>query len=163
MDRNLFIFFAVWFVAVTLLCTLMISDIRTIEIAETAKPVFSFLVKGCAESEKGMATRAFQNDERGPGLVISGGELLYYRAINHLCCRHAEVRGELAGSDLDIYETWSGEGCRCMCFSEISAKFGGLAPGRYSLNVYETGTKPGSGEPMEMTVILRKEFFIIPQ
>ena len=116
-------------------------------------------MRGCAESENGLGNRGPQDDDRGPGLLLSGNQLVYYRAVNHLCCRKADVRSEISGFQIDIYEVWNGQGCRCTCFSEIEAGIDRLPPGRYTINVYETGTKT-DGDPMEKTTVLTKEFFI---
>jgi hypothetical protein len=160
MDRNLFVFSSAWLVATALLCTMMVSDLRDSAKLEASKPAFSFSVKGCAESLEGMATRGLSAEDRGPGLVISGNQVKYYRAINHLCCRKVVVGSELSGPQIDIYEEWGGEGCRCNCFSEIEATVDNLAPGRYVVSVYEMGTKPSEGGAMDKTLILTKELFI---
>ena len=159
MNKNLFMFFSAWFVAITILCVMMISDLRKNVALENLHPGFSYYVKGCADSENGIETRGPLNDDRGPGVVLSGNSLVYYRAVNHLCCRKAEARVEFSGFEIDLYEVWSGQGCRCTCFSEIIAGVDRFPPGRYTLNVYETGTK-ADGEPMEKATILTKEFFI---
>ncbi|MFH0817114.1 MAG: hypothetical protein V1909_00595 [Candidatus Micrarchaeota archaeon] len=160
MDKHVLQFFSVWFVAVTLICVIMISDLRRSVELEASKPGFSYTVKGCAENNINVETRGLLQDDRGPGLIISGNQIRYYRAINHLCCRKAVIRSEISTSEINIYEEWSGRGCKCMCFSEIEAVSERLPPGQYSVTVYETGTKPVTGEPMEKTTILTKELFI---
>ncbi len=161
MERNLFLFFSVWFVAMTTICIVFMTDLGRVETVEVLKPFFSSSVKGCAESDSGVNVRGLEQNDRGPGFLLSGNQLVYYRAVNHLCCRKAVVRSEVTGSRIDVYEVWSGQGCRCMCFSEIEASIERLAPGRYTVNVYETGTKPGSSEQMEKTTILTKELLIV--
>lgn len=122
-----------------------------------SKPSISFTssVKGCAETEKGMATRAF-NEEREPSIAVFGNKLIYDRAISHLCCRKVEMKREIAGSKINIYEVWSGAGCRCICFSEIGATLENLPSGTYSVSVYEKGTNP-DGSAMEQVLIISKE------
>ena len=117
------------------------------------------LVKGCAETDKGMTTKSFgERAEQEPKIEIVGNQIIYSRALNHLCCRKAEIEKETEYSIINIYEVWSGVGCKCMCFSEIEAKLENVPPGRYTVNVYEKGVKPGGGnKPMEEKLIISKE------
>jgi hypothetical protein len=55
---------------------------------------------------------------------------------------------------------WSGEGCICVCFSKIEARLQNVPLGGYIVNVYETGTEPGSKEPMEQTLIISQEVVV---
>lgn len=114
-------------------------------------------VKGCAESASDAPTRAMGQSERGPSVMVSGNSVIYSQALSHLCCRKAELQNELGKGEIIIFETWSGQGCRCMCFSEIEAKLENLPSGHYTLTVYERGTEPGSSKQMEQTVIVTKE------
>lgn len=121
----------------------------------------SLLVKGCAETDKGMATKAFgEGIEQKPKIEVNGNEVLYSRAINHLCCRKAEIEKEIQNSVINIYEVWSGIGCKCMCFSEIGAKLSNVPSGTYAVNIYEKGTKPGSEEPMEQKLIISQNIVV---
>ena len=123
--------------------------------------ILSPLVKGCAETDKGMATKSLgEGTEQEPKIDVNGNEVLYYRAINHLCCRKAEIEKETESSIINIYEVWSGIGCKCMCFSEIEAKLQNVPSGTYTVNVYEKGTKPGSKEPMEQTLIISQNIVV---
>jgi hypothetical protein len=115
-------------------------------------------VKGCAETESGMSTKALGQTEREPKIEVDGNEILYSRAINHLCCRKVEIEKEIENS-INIYEVWSGIGCKCICFSEIEARIKNVPPGNYTVNVYEKGTEPG-GEPMEQKLIISKNVVI---
>lgn len=116
------------------------------------------LIKGCAETDKGMATRA-EGIEKNPQIEVNGNEVLYSRAISHQCCRQAEIEKETQNSTINIYEVWSGEGCRCMCFSEIEAKIQNVPSGRYAVNVYVKGTET-NGEPIEQMIIISKDVVI---
>jgi hypothetical protein len=116
----------------------------------------SSLVKGCAETDKGMETRGADETERAPSITISGNQINYSRAINHQCCRKAVIEKEISGSAINIFEVWSGEGCRCICFSEIEATLENIPAGHYAVNVYEKGTKP-DGTSMEQATIISKE------
>jgi hypothetical protein len=120
---------------------------------------FSCSVRGCAETENGLATRGADEAERGPSIMISGNQVTYSRAINHLCCRKAVIQKDISPGRIDIYEVWSGLGCRCMCFSEMEATVKGLPAGRYSVNVYEQGTTP-EGNPMERSVVVSRDVWI---
>lgn len=119
------------------------------------------LIKGCAETDKGMATKSFGEEiERSPSIEVTGNEIKYSRAINHLCCRKADIQKEINNSVINIFEVWDGVGCKCMCFSEIEATLTNIPSGDYTVNVYETGIKPGDGEPMEQELIITQEINI---
>lgn len=120
---------------------------------------FSYSVKGCAETDRGMATKSI-NIEKEPNIEVFGNEIRYSRSINHLCCRKVEIYKEIENSVINIYEVWSGVGCRCICFSEIEAKLQNVPVGDYNINVYEKGTKPGSNELMEQKLIISKNITI---
>lgn len=107
-----------------------------------------------------MQKRFVENVEREPKIEVNGDEIIYLRAISHLCCRKAEIQKEAGNSVINIYEMWSGEGCRCMCFSKIEARLQNVPSGSYTVNVYEKGTKPGSKEPMEQTLIISQEVVV---
>lgn len=113
------------------------------------------LVKGCAETDKGTAAKSIGIGEgQKPKIETDGNQIIYSRAINHLCCRKAEFEKETETSVINIYEVWSGIGCKCMCFSEIKATLNNIPSGSYAVNVYEKGTEPGSDEPMEQKLII---------
>ena len=116
-------------------------------------------VKGCAETDKGMATKEFGGGtEQEPKIEVIGNEIVYSRAINHLCCRKVEIEKETEDSVINIYEVWSGVGCKCICFSEIEAKLQNVPAGTYTVNVYEKGVKPSGGnEPREEKLIISEE------
>jgi hypothetical protein len=123
--------------------------------------IFSYSIRGCAETDKGMATKGVGNGtEKEPKIEVSENNVTYSRAINHLCCRKVEIQKEIIGSTINIFEVWSGIGCKCICFSEIEATISNFTSGTYcayTVNVYETGTEPGSDKPMEETLIISKE------
>lgn len=123
--------------------------------------ILSPLVKGCAETDKGMAIKSIgEGTEQEPKIEVNGNEALYSRAISHLCCRKAEIEKETENSVINIYEVWSGIGCKCMCFSEIEAKLQNVPSGTYKVNVYEKGTQPGSKEPMEQKLIISQNIVV---
>ena len=117
------------------------------------------LVEGCAETEEGMATKSVgEEDEQEPKIEVTGNKIKYSRAINHLCCRKAEISKEASNSIINIYEYWTGIGCKCMCFSEIETTLSNVPVGNYTVNVYEKGIKPGgNNEPMEQKLIISQE------
>ena len=123
--------------------------------------ILSPLIKGCAETDKGMAIKApVERIEQEPKIKVNGNEILYLRFINHLCCRKAEIEKETQNSVINIYEVWSGIGCKCMCFSKIKAKLSNVPSGTYTINVYEKGTKPGGEEPMEQKLIISQNIVV---
>ena len=118
-------------------------------------------VKGCAETEKGTTTKSIDKEtEKEPTIEVDGNRVVYSRALNHLCCRKAEIEKEIGDFTINIYEVWSGAGCKCICFSEIEAKLKNIPSGTYKVNVYEKGTQTGSDEPMEQTLIISEEIIV---
>ncbi len=153
MNKNYLLLLAMGVLGLSLICVYLLSAQKP---PASAAPVdFSSSVKGCAENANGMAVRGWES-ERGPTVVVCGNQVTYSRAINHQCCRKAVVEHDVFTYTINIFETWSGEGCRCMCFSEMDATVNNLPPGRYMVNIYERGTKP-NGEPMEQTTVLSQE------
>ena len=114
---------------------------------------FSSTIKGCAQRERGMAPRGNLTEEKEPSIANEGNKIEYSRALNHLCCRMVIVDKKIEGWTINIYENWSGSGCRCMCFSEISAIVENLPKGTYTVNVYERGINP-DGSQMEEKLII---------
>jgi hypothetical protein len=98
--------------------------------------------------------------EQGPGIGLDGAVITYSRATSHLCCRKVEITKEAVKHAINIYEIWSGMGCRCMCFSEITAELRDVPPGTYTVNVYAKGTEPLSGAPMEQVLIISREITV---
>jgi|Deesub1362B_J571_1020462.scaffolds.fasta_scaffold00184_27 hypothetical protein len=123
--------------------------------------VFVSDVEGCAanlsnpsnQSNPPISAKSFKNEQE-PDIEVIEDKIVYSRAISHLCCRKVELKHEVEGSTINIYEVWSGVGCKCICFSRITAKLS-TAAGEYTVNVYETGTKP-NGEPMGRKLIISK-------
>ena len=118
-------------------------------------------VKGCAETDDRMTTRASEGGtEQEPKIEAVGNEVVCSRAMNHLCCRKAEITKETTESAINIYEVWSGIGCRCMCFSEIKAVLKDVPPGTYTVNVYAKGTEPLTEAPMEQALVISREITV---
>ena len=118
-------------------------------------------VKGCAETEKGTTTKSVGVEtEKEPTIEVNGNNVVYSRALNHLCCRKAEIEKEIGDFTINIYEVWSGVGCKCICFSEIEAKLKNIPSGTYKVNVYEKGTQPDGDEPMEQTLIISEDITV---
>lgn len=130
--------------------------------------VFSQSIKGCAETDKGTAAKAVGDFQaRAPSITVQGNSIVYDRAISHLCCRKAEITKEFyspnLGNDalpsaskefgINIFEAWSGLGCKCMCYSELGAKIENLAAGKYYVRVVEQGTNPDGSEMQAQTII----------
>jgi len=114
---------------------------------------FSSIIRGCAQRERGMAPRGSFNEEKEPSITIEENKVEYSRALNHLCCRMVIVDRKLEGWTINIYENWSGLGCRCMCYSEISARIENLPDGVYTVNVYESGINPDGSRMKEKLII----------
>jgi hypothetical protein len=122
------------------------------------EPQLALQVKGCAETDQGMASRAAGGEsEQEPAIEVIGEEIRYTHALQHQCCRKVEFTHEIQGNEISLYEVWSGEGCRCECFSEIQADLEFIPAGNYLVQVYERGTQPGSSEPMEEKLLVSEE------
>jgi hypothetical protein len=118
-------------------------------------------VKGCAKTDQGMASRAAGGEsEQEPAIEVIGNTVRYTRALQHQCCRKVEFEQEIQGANITLYEVWSGEGCRCECFSEIQAVLEFIPAGNYLVRVYEKGTQPGSSEPMEQKLLISVEISV---
>jgi hypothetical protein len=115
------------------------------------------MVRGCAETDKGMAARA-EGKEVEPSIEVVGNSILYSRSIQHQCCRKVEFEYTIKDQDIMLYEIWSGEGCRCMCFSEIGAELENIPAGSYTMRVIMKDGLPGI--PSEDPLIIEKEIKI---
>ncbi len=113
---------------------------------------FTPSISGCAETEKGMATRSLLN--RPNELVITplADGFRFHHALTHQCCRKAELTHRIEEQVITIFETWGGEGCRCMCFSELDAQLTGLERSGYHIQIIECGRLP-NGTPMPERII----------
>ncbi len=118
---------------------------------------FSYDVSGCAKTDRGMGTKSFGDRDVEPTIYVKGDEVVYYRALNHMCCRKVDLYYDVEGMEINIYENWTGTGCKCICFSEIEGKLKGLGKGKYRINVYEAGTEPASGKDMEKKLIFKSD------
>ena len=93
--------------------------------------------------------------ERSASIEVVNNTITYSRALNHLCCRDVMIMKETDTPPMiNIYEVWSGIGCKCICFSEISAAITDVPAGTYIVSVYASGTEPGGEEPMVPSLIL---------
>jgi hypothetical protein len=127
----------------------------------TPEPRLSLQVKGCAETDQGMASRAVGSEnEQEPAIEVIGNAVRYTHALHHQCCRKVEFEHEIQGNEINLYEVWSGEGCRCECFSEIQADLEFIPSGNYLVRVYERGTQPGSSELMEEKLLISEEISV---
>lgn len=119
------------------------------------------MVKGCAETDQGLGTRAAGGEnEQEPTIEVFGNTVRYTRALQHQCCRKVEIEHEIQGAEITLSEIWSGEGCRCECFSEIQVDLEFVPAGNYLVRVYEKGTQPGSSEPMETKLLISVEISV---
>ncbi|MDO9128845.1 MAG: hypothetical protein Q7U34_03165 [Anaerolineales bacterium] len=127
----------------------------------TPEPRLSPTVKGCTETDQGMASRVpGDENEQEPAIEVIGDTLRYTRALQHQCCRKVEFEQEFQGAEITLYEVWSGEGCRCECFSEIQVDLEFIPAGNYLVRVYERGTQPGSCEAIEQKLLISVEISI---
>lgn len=122
------------------LMIIIIILITALMIMPTTKnePSFNYTITGCAETDNGMNTRTIKEDANA-SITITNDSINYHRSLNHQCCRKAEINYEINNSIINIYETWSGQGCRCMCYSELKATIKGLR-GDYTIKASENLT-----------------------
>ena len=98
-------------------------------------------IHGCAETEKGMATRSLTPPTELK-ITPNANGFFFRHALDHQCCRKAELTYTREGNTLTIIETWSGAGCRCRCFSELEAQVSGLERGGLHIRILERGIAP---------------------
>jgi len=117
-------------------------------------------IKGCAlGKEEGGSRSAWNGEEQGPVIEVDGNTIRYARAIDHMCCRQVEFEKSIRGSTINLYEVWSGEGCRCMCFSEIGVSMEDIPAGTYTVRVYAKGIDTDGGS-MEENLIISSDVII---
>ncbi len=118
-------------------------------------------VRGCAQTDRSVTTKGgTDGEEKEPAVEVVGPTIRYSRSIPHQCCRFVTFNFTFTGYNISIYEVWSGDGCKCMCFSDIAASLESVPAGNYLVRVYESGTLPGSGGPMEEKMLISKEISV---
>ena len=122
---------------------------------EPPSAVLNYNITGCAETIDGKSTRDINEarETSGPRAFINEDIVSYHRSLDHLCCRKVIIQESLTNEVLNIYEVWTGPGCRCICHSEINATIK-VPDGTYVINVYETGTDPETNEKMTPNLLL---------
>lgn len=163
MNKNIIFSFIFIALAIAVVGTYFWSNYAVKPISlESEDIVFSSLINGCAESIEQRETLTKGNEiEQEPKIEINKNSVIYSRAINHICCRKVEVEKEVRGSVLNIYEVWGGDTCKCMCFTEIGARFDNVPLGIYSVNVYEKGKIPSqTEESIELKLIISQNISI---
>lgn len=129
--------------------------------------VLSSSIKGCAETANGTSplVRESRGDpiinpknETEPEIKVVEDKIIYSRATTHLCCRKIEIDKEMTNSLINIFEYWTGQGCRCICFTEIQSTLENVSPGTYTVEVYKKGVEPyGEGEKMEEELLITEK------
>ncbi len=99
----------------------------------------------------------FPQEIVGPAIGVVGRGIRYSRADTHLCCRMVVVRRQIQKRRIALTEFWTGDGCRCMCFSQIEANLTNLASGEYEITVYSAGVEPITGRQLEPKVLLTQK------
>jgi hypothetical protein len=122
--------------------------------------ILSENIQGCASKIKTKSSGNFDGNDRDPEINIIDNAIYYSRALHHLCCRQVEITKEIVKNNIILYENWSGEGCKCPCFSEIEAIIENVPAGKYTVYVYEVGTEPLYQTPMEKKLIISEEVVI---
>lgn len=130
MKHTIFFIIVVGIILVIYAGTFVIKDQK-----QTQQVVFVPSVKGCAEKIQEQAIRGVGKEEPPQITLTENRGLRYYRAISHQCCKMAELSYEIENTNIKIYENWRGEGCRCICYSEISAEIKDLKPDTYNVQV----------------------------
>ncbi|NQU11644.1 thermonuclease family protein [bacterium] len=122
---------------------------------------FHYSVRGCAETATGLVARV-RGAQRtvAPTLQVGRGSLRYFRSGGHRCCRQVDVRPRIDAGKIALTEFWTGQGCRCQCFSEISATVSNLASGPYTVTVDRGGVAPGSDQVLEPEVVLSRKVVV---
>ncbi len=139
------------------LCVMTIAIIAYLvsSLAITNQSGISFIskVQGCGVT--GNSTKFF-GKERKAEIRVVNDEIVYSRALSHLCCRKVRIKHEILGNVINIFEIWNGTACRCICFTNITAKIVNLPRGEYVVNVYKTGVEADGKTSMKRELIISK-------
>ncbi len=91
---------------------------------------FSYTVGPCQES-------AWSPDlKERVEIVARDSQIRIEQDVGYVCCARIALDLERQGNLLKVIETNEGEVCRCMCAYHVSARIGGLPPGRYRVQVW---------------------------
>jgi len=151
-EPRLFLFLLIVILVIILFAAIIV---KIPEVPNSENVIFSSTIKGCAQRESGMAPRGDLIEDVEPTITLEENKIKYSRILTHLCCRMVRLDRIMGGWTINIYENWSGPGCRCMCSSEISVKIENLQRGTYTVNVYEKGVNT-DGSLMEEKLIISK-------
>lgn len=122
----------------------------------TSRPQFVLVpeIRGCAETDQGQTVRGPGDwEEQSPKVEVIDGMIRYSRALKHLCCRKVEFKQTVEDTTITLTEIWAGEGCRCICFSELSATVEAVPSGTYTVRVVTQGIPDEPGDTGEHLVI----------
>lgn len=121
---------------------LLILTLLLFPLACTPGTTFSYTVGPCQEGawSPGMKGRV--------EIVARDSQVQIEQDVAYVCCARIAVRLERRGQLLRIVETNEGGICRCMCAYHVSARIGGLPPGRYRVQVW--GVQYQDIHPLEL-------------
>ena len=119
------------------------------------EPTLSIQVDGCAATKTGMVLQARSPwTTTDPKIEVVGGGIRYSRAGQHQCCRKVEILKQVQKGKIVLTEYWTGEGCRCVCFSQIEATLTKLVSGDYEVTVYSGGIETTTHTNIEPKTLL---------
>lgn len=128
--------------------------ISSLAITNQSSVTFTSVVQGCGVT--GNSTKFF-GKERKAKIRVVNDEIVYSRALSHLCCRKVRIKHDIKGNIINIFEIWNGTACRCICFTNITARIENLPKGEYVVNVYKTGVKADGKTLMRKELIISKK------
>lgn len=118
-------------------------------IIEENKGLLHYSIKGCINKQSGI-TKSFEQDTLR--IDSTNDSINIFHKINHQCGLDISIEQSIKEAQIVVIEALSGEGAKCMCESEISAKIYPLDKGIYNLKIYEKFKDDSPGLVKESTV-----------
>ena len=99
------------------------------------KGMLSYSIKGCINKQYVIAKREILEEP----LTIQATEnsINIQHKVNHLCGLDLILQQSIKNAQITVIEVFTGQGAKCICDSEISAKISPLEKGVYNLKIYK--------------------------
>jgi len=98
------------------------------------KGILSYSIKGCINKQFNTEKRTIKEES----IVIESTEnsINFKHKATHLCGLDIELQQSIKDAQITIIEIFTGQGAKCICDSEISAKLFPIGRGVYNLKIY---------------------------